>query len=61
MVVLGVVFLSSTTVEGFAQGLRALGLPYRAAFAITLAFRLVPTFLESGRTVVEAQRARESS
>jgi energy-coupling factor transport system permease protein len=58
MVASGVVFLATTRVEDFAHGLRALGLPYRVAFALTLAFRLVPTFVASGRAVAEAQRAR---
>jgi len=58
MVASGVVFLATTRVEDFAHGLRTLGLPYRVAFALTLAFRLVPTFVASGRAVAEAQRAR---
>ncbi len=58
MVALGIVFLATTRVEDFAYGLRSLGLPYRVAFALTLAFRLVPTFVASGRAVAEAQRAR---
>ncbi len=58
MVGSGIVFLATTRVEDFAHGLRALGLPYRVAFALTLAFRLVPTFVASGRAFAEAQRAR---
>ena len=58
MVASGIVFLATTRVEDFAHGLRTLGLPYRVAFALTLAFRLVPTFVASGRAVAEAQRAR---
>lgn len=58
MVGSGVLFLATTRVEEFAYGLRSLGLPYRVAFALTLAFRLVPTFVSSGRAVAEAQRAR---
>jgi energy-coupling factor transport system permease protein len=53
-----ILFLSITRVEEFTAALRALGLPYRVSFAIALAFRLVPLFLESALSVVEAQRAR---
>jgi energy-coupling factor transport system permease protein len=52
------VLLSTTTVEEFTRGLVRLGIPYRAAFALSLAFRLVPLFLESGRTIAAAQMAR---
>ncbi len=58
MVASGVLFLATTRVEEFAYGLKSLGLGYRVAFALTLAFRLVPTFVASGRAVAEAQRAR---
>src|SRR5262249_2262453 len=32
--------------------------PYKLGFTMTLAFRLVPVFLESAATVVQAQRCR---
>lgn len=54
----GLLFLATTTVEEFAVALGALGVPYRAGFVVTLAFRLVPVFLESALTVVDAQRCR---
>jgi energy-coupling factor transport system permease protein len=54
----GLLFLATTTVEEFAIALRALGVPYRVGFVVTLAFRLVPVFLESALTVVDAQRCR---
>jgi len=54
----GLLFLATTTVEEFAYALARLGLPYRAAFVLTLAFRLVPVFLEAALTVVDAQRCR---
>jgi energy-coupling factor transport system permease protein len=56
--VTGLLFLATTTVEEFAVALRSFGVPYRAGFVITLAFRLVPVFLESALTVVDAQRCR---
>jgi energy-coupling factor transport system permease protein len=54
----GLLFLATTTVEEFAFALTRLGVPYRAGFVLTLAFRLVPVFLEAALTVVDAQRCR---
>jgi energy-coupling factor transport system permease protein len=53
-----VLFLSTTKVEEFTAGLLRLGVPYRVGFAITLAFRLVPLFIDSAVTVVQAQSLR---
>jgi energy-coupling factor transport system permease protein len=53
-----VLFLSTTKVEEFAFGLAEMGVPYRVGFAITLAFRLVPLFIDSALTVVQAQTLR---
>jgi energy-coupling factor transport system permease protein len=58
LVLASVLFLSSTKVEELAVGLGRLGFPYRLGFTITLAFRLVPLFVESALTVVDAQRLR---
>jgi len=53
-----VLFLSTTKVEEFNIGLARLHVPYRVRFAITLAFRLAPLFIDSAMTVVEAQTLR---
>lgn len=53
-----VIFLSTTKVEEFTIGLARLGVPYRAGFAITLAFRLAPLFIDSALTVMQAQSLR---
>jgi energy-coupling factor transport system permease protein len=53
-----VLFLSTTKVEEFTAGLARLGVPYRVGFAITLSFRLVPLFMDSALTVVQAQTLR---
>src|SRR5579871_4737308 len=53
-----VLFLSTTKVEEFTAGLARLGVPYRVGFAITLSFRLVPLFIDSALTVVQAQNLR---
>ena len=58
LVLASVLFLSSTKVEELSVGLSHLGFPYRFGFTITLAFRLVPLFIDSALTVVDAQRLR---
>ena len=58
MVVAGLFLLSTTSIEELTYGLTRLGLPYRLSFAFSLAFRLVPTFLNSAATISQAQRAR---
>lgn len=54
----GVLFLSTTKIEEFAYALTQLGMPYKIGFTMTLAFRLVPVFLDAAVTVVQAQRCR---
>jgi energy-coupling factor transport system permease protein len=51
-------FLSTTRIEEFAYAFTLLGLPYRISFTLTLAFRLVPLFVEAAFTVIQAQRCR---
>lgn len=53
-----VLFLSITRVEEFTVGLSKLGVSYRVGFAISLAFRLVPLFIDSAMTIVDAQKLR---
>lgn len=54
----GVLFLSTTKIEEFAYALTRIGMSYKVGFTMTLAFRLVPVFIESAQTVVQAQRCR---
>jgi len=54
----GLVFLSITKIEELAYALTRLGMPYKLGFTMTLAFRLVPVFLDAAGTVVQAQRCR---
>lgn len=54
----GVLFLATTKVEEFAYALMHIGVPFKLGFTMTLAFRLVPAFLDSTMTVVQAQRCR---
>jgi energy-coupling factor transport system permease protein len=54
----GVVFLSTTKIEEFAYALTRAGMPYKLGFTMTLAFRLVPVFVDAAVTVIQAQRCR---
>ena len=54
----GILFLSVTRIEEFAYALTRLGLPYKVGFTMTMAFRLVPVFLDAAATIVQAQRCR---
>lgn len=58
MLLAGVVFAATTRVEDFTAALCMVGLPYRVSFALSLAFRLVPTFMETAVTIAQAQRCR---
>lgn len=58
MLICGVVFLSCTRIEEFTAGLNKLGLPFPICFALSLAFRLLPLFIATASTVVQAQKAR---
>ena len=53
-----ILFLSTTTIEDFTTSLVGLRMPYRVAFAMSLAFRLVPLFMDAAITVVQAQGLR---
>ncbi len=53
-----ILFLSTTTIEEFTTSLVTFRMPHRVAFAMSLAFRLVPLFMDSALTVVQAQRLR---
>src|SRR5918998_4964657 len=57
-VVAGMIFLSVTRNEEIATGLARLGIPYRFAFAVSTALRLVPTIAATGSTISQAQRSR---
>jgi energy-coupling factor transport system permease protein len=54
----GLLFLSTTRIEEFAYALTRVGLPYKVGFTMTMAFRLVPVFVDAAATVIQAQRCR---
>ncbi len=54
----GIIFLSTTKIEEFSAGLNKMGIPFPISFALSLAFRLVPTFSATTETVRQAQMSR---
>ena len=58
MILAGLIFLSATRIEEIVLGLIRLRVPFPAAFAFSLALRMVPTILGTAVTVTEAQRSR---
>lgn len=58
MVIAPIALFLTTTQPDFVAGLRYLGLPYKASFALATAFRFLPTVVGVGQSIVEAQRAR---
>ncbi len=58
MLISGIVLLSTTAIEEFAEASNRLGVPRSLGFALALAFRWVPNLLSSIGAVIQAQRSR---
>jgi len=58
ILIMGIIFLATTRNEEITIGLVKMGVPYVMCFAFSMALRLVPTFAQTGATVIEAQRSR---
>lgn len=58
MIIAGMIFISCTNVEEFTWGLHKLGIPFKVSFALSLAFRLVPTFAQTTQIITQAQLSR---
>jgi energy-coupling factor transport system permease protein len=58
MIVSGLIFLGTTKTEEMVLGLIRLRVPFEAAFAFSLAVRMVPTIIGTAVVVGEAQRSR---
>jgi energy-coupling factor transport system permease protein len=57
-VISGLFFVTITRIEEFTLALTKIGIPYKAAFALSLGFRLVPLFYQNLQTIVAAQESR---
>jgi energy-coupling factor transport system permease protein len=51
-------FISTTKIEELTAGLLKLGLPYKGAFALSTAIRMVPMIVGTGYTILQAQKSR---
>ncbi len=58
MLMSGIVLLSTTAIEEFAESSNRLGVPHSLGFSLSLAFRWVPNLLGSIGAVIQAQRSR---
>lgn len=58
MVIAPIALFLTTTQPDFIAGMRRLGLPYKASFALATALRFLPTVVGVGQSIVEAQQAR---
>jgi energy-coupling factor transport system permease protein len=58
MFITGMILVSTTKVEEFSLGLISLGIPFKVAFSVTTALRLVPLILSKISTVIQAQKSR---
>ncbi len=56
--IVGIIFLSTTRIEEFTASLIKLRVPYPMAFAVSTAFRLLPTLVGAGSVIIQAQTAR---
>jgi energy-coupling factor transport system permease protein len=54
----GTLFLATTGIEELTIGLVRLKVPYRLGFVVSLAARLVPTFVLTVTSIIQAQTAR---
>lgn len=57
-VLAAIIFLTCTPIEDFTYGLYRMGPPFAVSFALTLAFRLTPLFMETAQAIAMAQQAR---
>jgi len=58
IIITGIVFITTTKVEDITMGCIRLGMPYRGAFAMSTAIRMVPTIAATGATILQAQKSR---
>jgi len=58
MVLAGITFFATTTVDEFCTALVRMRVPQSVAFAFTLSLRLFPAFVQSAFRILDAQRSR---
>jgi energy-coupling factor transport system permease protein len=58
IIVTSVVFVSTTKIEELTLACMRLGLPYRGAFAMSTAIRMIPSIAGTADTILQAQKSR---
>lgn len=58
VLLISVVLFGTTTPEEFRAALRSLGMPYRFAFVLSLAFQSLPMIQDEVLAIIDAQKAR---
>ncbi|MCL2880642.1 MAG: energy-coupling factor transporter transmembrane protein EcfT [Treponema sp.] len=58
IIITSIVFVSTTKVEEITLACMRLGLPYRGAFAMSTAIRMIPLIAGTAETILQAQKSR---
>ena len=58
IIITSIVFISTTKIEELTLACIRLGLPYRIAFAMSTAIRMIPLIAETASTILQAQKSR---
>jgi energy-coupling factor transport system permease protein len=58
IIVTSIVFVSTTKIEELTLACMRLGLPYRGAFAMSTAIRMIPSIAGTADTILQAQKSR---
>jgi len=58
IIITSIVFVSTTKIEDLTLACIRLGLPYRGAFAVSTAIRMIPLIADTAETILQAQKSR---
>ncbi len=58
ILLIGILLLATTRLEDITSALLFMGVPYTLSFSFSLALRLLPTFINTTTTIIEAQKSR---
>ena len=58
IIITSIVFVSTTKIEDLTLACIRLGLPYRGAFAMSTAIRMIPLIADTAGTILQAQKSR---
>jgi len=58
IIITSIVFISTTKIEELTLACIRLGLPYRGAFAMSTAIRMIPLIADTATTILQAQKSR---